>query len=388
MSTHTPSNADRAPVVIPAGTSFSSSDITFYQGKDSGRTLQEAIAEADLVVSTPHAGDAVPEELVEFLAPEFTHRLQFDYSDRTTAPVCRAWAEQDPRIVYVENPHPRLLRDPNRARPEDLGAQLREAFVRMREAGAWNKVDLGGVDTIRPVTFSFYPLLKVPGSDAELDRMVAAFEEVAERGLGVYESTRDSLRDAVVEAASARAAASGTPGHVFAFSFHDTMNHTTTRDGAVNVERAEADRLPDVVSLSNRGDQKGEPRGSEVITMDPEMLRILAECHRLGFKVGDPAAVALNKPYLGSQEIIASGALFRELTDSTFRKRAGASHVALGAVQAEFLREYLLGPDATAALQQPGTGWPEEDTAWTAQLARSCKTSWDEFRSYLAARPE
>lgn len=388
MSALSASQATGAPVVIPAGTVFSASDITFYQGKDSGRTLQEAIADADLVVSTPHAGDAVPEELVEFLAPEFTHRLQFDYSDRATGPVCRAWAAEDPRVVYVQNPHPRLLRDPNRARPDDLGAQLKEAFMRVREAGAWNKVDLGGVDTIRPVTFSFYPLLKVPGSDAELDRMVAAFEEVAERGLGVYESTRDSLRDAVVASAAARTEGSGTPGHVFTLSFHDTMNHTTTRDGAVNVERAEADRLPDVVALSNRGDSKGEPRGNDVVTMDPEMLRILAECHRLGFRTGDPAAVALNKPYLGSQEIISSGALFRDMTDSTFRMPAGPTHVALGAVQAEFLREYLLGGAATAELQLPGTGWPAEDTAWTAQLARSCKTSWDEFRAYLAARPD
>lgn len=388
MSALSTSQAKGSPVVIPAGTTFSSADITYYQGKDNGRTLEEAIAAADLVVSTPHAGDAVPEELVEFLAPEFTHRLQFDYSDRTTGPVCQAWAAADPNIVYVQNPHPRLLRDPNRARPADLRAQLGEAFERVRAAGTWNKVDLGGVDTIRPVTFSFYPLLRVPSSDAELRHMVDVFEEVAHRGLEVYESTRDSLRGAVVDAATARAATSGIPGHVFTLSFHDTMNHTTTREGAVNVERAPADRLPEVVALSNRGDANGEPRGTDVVTMDPATLRILAECHRLGFQVPDPAAVALNKPYLGSQEIIASGAVFRELTDPSFRRRAGATHIALGAVQAEFLREYLLGDAATAELQRPGVDWPEEDSAWTAHVARSCKNSWDEFRAYLAARPE
>jgi len=388
MSVSPTPRSSGTPVTIPAGTTFKPSDITFYQGQDSGRTLKTAISEADVVVSCPHSGDAVPEELLEFLAPEFTHRLQFDYSDRTTGPIVRAWAAMDPRIIYVENPHPRLLRDPNRAKPEDLGAQLKEAFERVRKAGTWNKVDLGGVDTIRPVTFSFFPLLKVPGSDAELNRMVAAFEEVAARGLGVYESTRDELRDAVVDAASNRATGTGLPAHAFTLSFHDTMNHTTTRDGAVTVERAAADRLPDIVALSNRGDENGNPRGSEVVTMDPEMLRVLAECHRVGFNATEPEAVALNKPYLGSQEIIASGALFRVLSKSTFRKPAGSAHVLLGAVQAEFLREFLLGEAATAQLQQPGTGWPEEDTAWTSQIAHACKTSWDEFRAYLASRPE
>ena len=56
------------------------------------------------------------------------------------------------------------------------------------------------------------------------------------------------------------------------------------------------------------------------------------------------------------------------------------------APEAEFLREYLLGPVATAALQQPGTGWPAEDTAWTATLARHCKASWNEYRGWFAAQ--
>ena len=254
--------------------------------------------------------------------PKFTKRLQFDYSDRTTGPVVRAWAQLDPRIIYVENPHPRLLRDPNRPRPANLGAQLREAFNRVRDAGAWNKVDLTGVDTIRPVTFSFFPLLRVPDSDAELEAMVKAFESVAERGLGVYESTRNSIRNAMVAAASERVK-NGGRAQVTTLSFHDTMNHTTTRDGAVNVLRAPADQLPDVVALSNRGDAQGNRRGEDVITMDPEALRALADCHRTGFDVAFDADVALNTPYLGSQEIIASGERFRNLTDSTFTLESG-----------------------------------------------------------------
>ena len=298
---------------------------------------------------------------------------------------CATWAQLDPRIIYVENPHPRLLRDPNRPRPANLGAQLREAFTRVRDAGAWNKVDLTGVDTIRPVTFSFFPLLRVPDSDAELEAMVKAFESVAERGLGVYESTRNSIRNAMVAAASERVK-NGGRAQVTTLSFHDATNHFTTRDGAVNVLRARADQLPDVVVLSNRGDALGNRRGEDVITMDPEALRALADCHRTGFDVAFDADVALNTPYLGRQEIIASGERFRNLTDSTFTLESGSGTVQLGAVQAEFLRDYLLGPAATAELQLPGTGWPDEDTEWTATLARHCMASWNEFRAWFTAQ--
>lgn len=372
--------APGAPILIPEGTTFTPESITFYKDMDT-RSLAEAIGTADLLVSCPHSGDAIPQELAPFLAPEFTHRLQFDYSDRTTGPIVRKWAELDERIIYVENPHPRLLRDPNRARPADLSAQLREAFARVRAAGTWNKVDLTGVDTIRPVTFSFFPMLRVPSSDVELEAMVKAFESVAERGLGVYESTRDSIREAMIASASDRVR-DGGHARITTLSFHDTMNHTTTRDGAVNILRAEADQLPQVVALSNRGDERGENRGQEPITMDGEALRVLAECHRTGFDVEAEAHVALNKPYLGSQEIVASGERFRDLTEGSFTLAVGSGTLALGAVQAEFLREYLLGEAATAALQQPGTDWPQEDTAWTLTLARRCMNSFDEFRAW------
>lgn len=140
---------DGAPVLIPAGTIFTPDDLTFYSDRES-RTLDDAIAGADLLVSCPHSGSAIPEELAEFLAPEFTRRLQFDFTDMSTSAIVRRWAEIDPRIVYVENPHPRMIRDPNRAKPENLEASLREAFARVHEAGAGNKVDLTGVDAVRP----------------------------------------------------------------------------------------------------------------------------------------------------------------------------------------------------------------------------------------------
>lgn len=364
---------DHSPILIPAGTVFAPEDITFWADRAT-RSLDDAIAEADLLVSAPHAGAAIPEELASFLAPEFTRRLQFDFTDVSTSAIVRRWAEIDHRIVVVENPHPRMLRDPNRERPADLRATLREAFDRVRAAGPYARVDLSGVDAVRPVTFSFYPLLSVPGSDADVDRIADAFTAVAEQGLRVYETTRDELSDRFV-AKSFAEGSTGTPTAFTRLSFHDTMNTTTTVDGAVNVQRAREDRLPAVVALSNRGDHEGEPIGQSPVTMAPEHLRILAQTHRSAFDVADPASVALNQPYLGSFEIIDAGARFR-----TVSAEAASLGVSLGAVQAEFLREFLLGERNTAILQQPGTGWVEPEPEHVDHIAQACKRAWDTYR--------
>lgn len=368
---------DSTPTLIPAGTVFTAEKITHYADRER-RSLDQAIADADVLVSCPHAGAAIPAELAPYLAPEFTRRLQYDFTDVSTSAIVRRWAEIDPRIVAVENPHPRMIRDPNRAKPADLGATLREAIERVRAAGPFSRVDLTGVDAIRPVTFSFYPLLRVPQDDAELGRLVDTFTEVAERGLGVYERTRDSLRERFIESKLATAR-DGKPGGFTMLSFHDTMNHTTTRDGAVNVPRDPKDRLPDVVALSNRGDHDGNPRGDDPVTMRPDLIRALAEAHRVGFATASPEAVQLNQPYLGSQEIIMAGARFRELAAV-----ADAAGLILSAVQAEFLREYLLGDANTEILMRPGTGWIDPDAEHVDLLAHRSKAAWDAFRASTA----
>ncbi|MFT2815750.1 N-formylglutamate amidohydrolase [Leifsonia sp. A12D58] len=378
---------DATPLLIPAGTVFTPDDLTFYQDRDS-RSLDEAISTADVLVSCPHSGAAIPAELARFLAPEFTRRLQFDFSDQSTSPIVRRWAEIDPRIVYVENPHPRMIRDPNREKPADLRATLGEAFARVEAVGRGVRTDLSGVDAVRPVTFSFYPLLKIPHSEAELNDLADTFTEVATHGLGVYESTRDALIERFVEAklgaaADKGAALSGTTTFT-TLSFHDTMNHTTTPDGAVNVDRPEADRLPRVVALSNRGDADGDPRVdaagvAQPVTMQPDRIRSLADAHRAGFAVDLPDDVALNKPYLGSYEIIKAGARFREL-----QPQADAVGLILAAVQAEFLREFLLGEANAATLMKPGSGWVTPDAEHVDRIAHACKASWDLFRDAAA----
>lgn len=362
-------NASRLDL-IPRGTVFTPEQITHYADPDT-RTLEQAIADADLLVATPHSGAAIPEELFEFLSPELTRRLQYDFSDVATAAIVRRWAEIDPRIVAVINPHPRLIRDPNRRKPDDVRADLAAAIERVRAAGPWQKVDLTGVDAIRPVTFSFFPILEIPDTEAGLQRLVDAFAETAEQGLGVYEATREALTEMFVEQGLERG------GSFTRLSFHDTMNTTTTRDGAVNVTRAEADRLPEVVALSNRGDHDGEERDPEDRpTMDPAALRSLAAAHREGFEVAHPDAVLLNQPYLGSEEIRAAGARF-----GAMRAEADAAGLRLGAVQAEFLREYLLGAVAVAELHEPGTDWITEDPAHIDAIAHACKRAWDAFRA-------
>ncbi|MGG7508576.1 N-formylglutamate amidohydrolase [Plantibacter sp. YIM 135249] len=374
---------DSAPVLIPASTVFTPEEITFWADR-SHRTLEQAIAEADLLVSAPHAGAAIPAEIAPFLAPEFTRRLQYDFTDVSTSAIVRRWAAIDPRVVVVENPHPRLIRDPNRQKPEDLRASLREAFDRVRAAGPYVKTDLTGVDAVRPVTFSFYPLLRVPEGDADIDAIADTFTEVATHGLGVYEATRDALTERFLdrvlgEAGPDGSRSGGTGGSFTRLSFHDTMNTTTTVDGAVNVPRDPADRLPDVVALSNRGDHNGDPIGDSPVTMRPDLVRELAVAHRAGFAVRAPEAVALNQPYLGSYEIIDAGARFRELD-----AEATAAGATLGAVQAEFLREYLLGDANTAILHEPGTGWVTPDPDHVDRLAHACRTAWDLYREHSA----
>jgi hypothetical protein len=363
-----------SPALIPAGTTFAASDLIHWADPEH-RSLEDAIAEADLLVTGPHASAEVPAELAGFLDAGFTRRLQFDFTDVSTGPVARTWAGLDRRTIYVEDPHPRLVRDANRPRPDDLGASLREAFERVRSAGAGQKVDLKGVDAIRPVTFAFHPVFVEPTDDSGWNEMVATFEEVGARGIDVYERTRDELLDRLVEARLRAGRDSGAPRRLLTLSLHDTMNHTARVDGAVAVERPEADRLPAIVALSNRGDERGDARGEEPVSMAPELVRRLADAHRGAFGAVASTDVVLNHPYLGGHETTTGGIALGGLAD-----RAAEAGVQLGAVQAEFRREFLLGDVTAAEMMEPGTGWPAINEDRARLLARELRDAWDRFR--------
>lgn len=362
------------PLLLPPHRTFRPEEITHWADRDH-RGLDEALASADVLVSCPHAGAAIPGELAPYLDERLTRRLQFDFTDVSTAAIAVRWAEIDPTVVVVVNPHPRLVRDPNRPRPDDPAARLREALGRVREAGPFQRVDLRGCDAIRPVTFSFNPILRVPEDDQGIERLVADFLDAGTRGVDVYQQTRVDLLERMIALTYERSAA-GKGARLVTLSFHDTMNTTTSLEGAVNVPRTPADELPQVVALSNRGDAHGELRDpADPVTMDPQRVRALAEAHRSAFRVADPGDVALNQPYLGSEEILSAGRRFREEAE-----RAAMSGATFDAVQGEFLREFLLGPANAAEIQQPGTTWPDPDPAHVDDLAHRMRDAWATYR--------
>lgn len=368
---------DGAPGFLPAGRAFAPAELVHYASRDQ-RGLDDALAEADLILAVPHAGSAIPEELAEFLDPAFAaaERPRLDFSDAATHAVARRWAELDPRVILVENPHPRWVLDPDRPPPDDLGAQLAEAFRRVRETPPGAAPDLAGVDAVRPVTFAGLPVFTPPRDDAELGRLVAALASVAGRGVEVYERTRDDLFDRLV--AKKLRGATVRSGLCFFLSFHDTMDAAAAPDGAIGGERAPVDRMPHVLALSNRGDAQGEPRGREPVTLWPALMRSLAEAHRVGFGVHGPQDVVLNRPFLGGHEVTRFGAACRELGAGVYEPG-----FVFGAAQAEFRREFLLGEDAAEHLARPGTDWPEQPADHVDAIARKLHTSWDEFRRPL-----
>jgi hypothetical protein len=167
-------------------------------------------------------------------------------------------------------------------------------------------------------------------------------------------------------------------------SIHDTMNHTARPDGAVCLERNPVDRLPAVVAMSNRGDGNGDVIASDVATlrgdndvptMDPIHLRAIGNAYRTAFDAWGPDDVAFNRPYIGGHETTQAGPMLRALAPLAVVRPKGdrPRQLRLGAFQNEFLREFLLGPESTGALMQPGSDWvvpPDERVDWLAGRLR------------------
>ena len=151
---------------IPEGTRFGVDEMTYFVGRGE-RDVDDVLADVDLVVTGPHASAAFPAELQPFVDVRFTKRLQYDFTDVSTSPIARRWAEIDPHVLYIEDPHPRAVRDANRPRPDDLVAGLREAFDRLDEDAPTTRPSLAGVDAVRPVTFGYLPVYTKPRTDTE-----------------------------------------------------------------------------------------------------------------------------------------------------------------------------------------------------------------------------
>jgi hypothetical protein len=348
----------------------------------------------DLIITGPHASAAFPAEMRPFVDTRLTKRLQYDFTDISTSPVTRRWALIDPRVLYIEDPHPRAVRDANRARPDDLLPGLREAFARLDAAGPGARPSLAGVDAVRPVTFGYLPVLERPESEEGWDRLGDALDKAGALGIDEYERVRDDLIERVVEAklrrlATLDPAACSVPEwnsatHLDVMSMHDTMNHTARPDGAVCLERAAEDRLPAVVALSNHGDATGAVDASDEVTlrdpaevpaMRPDRIRTIGRAYQMAFDAWGPDDVAYNRPYKGGHETRTIGPKLRNLEPlAVVRPLDGVTRrLRFGVWQNEFLRECLLGPDAAAALAQPGTDWhlpPDDHVDWLAHRLR------------------
>ena len=249
----------------------------------------------------------------------FGSRSGFSTTSLTCRPArfARRWAQIDPHVLYIEDPHPRAVRDANRPQPLDVVAGLREAFARLEAAESGSRPSLAGVDAVRPVTFGYLPVYRKPQDDAEWNEFSGALATAGELGIDQYERVRDDLIERVIAAKLRRLAAidpatcsvsdwnSATTLDVL--SMHDTMNHTARPDGAICLEREVVDRLPAVVAMSNRGDSNGdvitsdEPtlRGDDgVPTMDPTHLRAIGNAYRIAFDAWGVDDVAYNRPYI------------------------------------------------------------------------------------------
>jgi N-formylglutamate amidohydrolase len=131
-------------------------------------------------------------------------------------------------------------------------------------------------------------------------------------------------------------------------------------DGAIVVQRPEADRLPRWANLGNKGDTHGDAL-DDPLTLDGAELRRIAAAWADAFGLDGAERetdILLNRPYKGAFETVHYGARLRLLAAAR-----------VGAVQVEFLRETLLGPAAVATLHEPGDGWPQVDAAHIGAIA-------------------
>ena len=394
------------PVWLPIGARFGFDDLAFFSGKSTS-DFTDVAADVDLVLTGPHASAALPRELEPFVDRSLTQRLQFDYSDIISDSLARRWAEIDPRVVYIRNPVSRLIFDQNRARPEDPEADLREAFARISGARAGESVSFAGVDAIRPVTFAGRPVLAEPKDNAGYAAVIEIILACARRSSWSYVAARDRVLETVFEkkVAALRDLPLGSIGLAAFHSatnlqvqcIHDTMNCTAHDGGAVAERRPVAAQLPSLVSLANRGDLRGEARASaeadplrveDALTISPASLRSVARALQLGFEIDEArcaAEIRLNTPYQGAWEVQAIGRRLRYMAARAaiqHRSGGGVLHLAMGAYQAEYLRETLLGPQAVAHIQRPGSDWPAPDNDLIDALAQKLKASQDFLRNW------
>jgi hypothetical protein len=95
----------------------------------------------------------------------------------------------------------------------------------------------------------------------------------------------------------------------------------------------------------------------------------------IAFRRSGPDDVAYNRPYPGGHETTTAAPMLRAIEPLAVVRPTGGEprRLRLGAFMNEFLREFLLGPESTEHLMQPGTDWvypPDDRVQWLAERLR------------------
>ena len=254
----------------PHGTSFGFDDLVFYRGKGEV-PFAEVAGRIDLILTGPHATAALP-----------TRARAVPRARPHPAPAARLLRHDHERPVQAlgRDRRARRLRrvppppDPVRPQPGLAGRPGGRAARVLRPAGcpgAWREclVQRGRLDPARLVQRGALPASS-RRDDAEWSALMGVITDLGERGARPYARIRDEVIETVFEAKCVRLHAldldrctvadfnSARMLHVQCV--HDTMNATVGPDGAVDRDKPPADWLPRIVSLGNRGDERGEPR--------------------------------------------------------------------------------------------------------------------------------
>lgn len=281
----------------------------------------------------------------------------------------RAWAAADGKVVFVENPHSRVVADPNREQGAEPEGLLRQCFARLRQdKGA----SLAGVDQVRPVTFSGEDVILEP-TEAAWPEMMKALQISAKLGPLAYEAAKDRVMELVLTSRPARP--------LTVIGFHDTNNWKMRADGALVVERPEKDRMPPFCNFGNQGDFLGNAKEGKTLLTPATEMRCIARAWAEAF---DQAAeqdflkpkdfaymepVSFNRPYDGGHEV------------RDWARRLPTTETGQAIFQVEFARSFLLGPKASQELREPGISWPAVDEAHVSWVASKLKEAGDKLRA-------
>lgn len=363
------------PAYIPAGKS-GDPELIWYPGKESGKAFKDIdLAQVDVIIGGPHSSAIYAAELKPFISKDLSRRKQFDFSDVATAAVGRAWVQADyGNVVFVENPHSRLLFDPNRQSMALHNAEFEE-FKQMK---AYSPVKPSGEawSFFKASTFGGAAVLdaaKLQGcSEATFNQLVAAMT-AAKEGPEKYEACLNHVVSAVCEAKKKLSAASKS---LDVISLHDTMNTKCNDNGSITKERPAEDLLPLLASFD--GPMVGtKDAGTNLNPCEGNRIHKVATAWAQAFATKKGEAISASKEVKEAalrkyepDDDIKFCVPYNGANESKQTYAACSEGLDLYVYQVEFNREVIVGPEATGVLKAPGTNWPVVDAAHVESVAK------------------